>query len=197
MARILLIDDRRIALDLARVSLGHDGHALCEATDALAGLHRAVEERPACIVVDLDLQGLDGLEVCRQLAADPATARVPVVIWGSAPVEHAGSLAAEAGAFAYVDRVKAPGALRGAVKRAIDAGGIEWPTRAGADYAPAAAAGRAARAAQTEPAITSPAPKRLCRPGQSPKTATPSSVAKTTCRYESDVAWEAGRATRP
>jgi CheY-like chemotaxis protein len=194
MARILLIEDRYICLDLARGSLARDGHDLCEATDALAGLHCAVEERPGCIVVGLDLHGLDGLEVCRRLAADEATSAVPVVIWGAAPVEHAGSLAAAAGAFAYVDRSKAPGALRGAVSRALAAGPPQRPARPGLGYGPLV---RVARAAQIDPAITSPAPARFGRSGQSPKTAIPKSAAKTTCRYESDVAWEAGRATRP
>ncbi len=122
MARILLIDDRRVFLERARALLRRDEHDLIEATDALAGLHRAVEDAPACIVVDLDLEGLDGLEICRQLARTQATGRIPVVVWGASGADEAGPLARGAGAFAYVDRVRTPTALLGSVRRALAEG---------------------------------------------------------------------------
>jgi CheY-like chemotaxis protein len=119
MARILLIDDRRVFIDRARALLHCDGHELIEASDALAGLHRAVEDAPDCIVVDLDLAGLDGLEICRQLARGESTRGLPVVVWGAASEAQAGLLARRAGAFAYVDRERTPGALRGSVRGAL------------------------------------------------------------------------------
>lgn len=119
MARILLIDDQRIFLDRARALLRGDDHDLIEASDALAGLHRAVEESPDCILVDLDLTGLDGLEICRQLGREEATREVPIVVWGALSADRAGALAREAGAFAYVDRVRSAAALRGTVRRAL------------------------------------------------------------------------------
>lgn len=119
MARILLIDDQRVFLDRARALLCREGHDLIEATDALAGLHRAVEDAPACIVVDLDLAGLDGLELCRQLGRAAATRRIPLVVWGAAGADDAGPLVRNAGAFGYVDRVRTPSALAGTVRRAL------------------------------------------------------------------------------
>jgi len=119
MARILLIDDRRVFIDRARALLRGDGHDLIEASDALAGLHRAAEDAPDCIVVDLDLIGLDGLEMCRQLVRAESTRGLPVVIWGEASAAQAGPLAYAAGAVAYVDRERTPGALLGSVRRAL------------------------------------------------------------------------------
>jgi CheY-like chemotaxis protein len=119
MARILLIDDRRISMDRAHAVLRGDGHDLIEATDVLAGLHRAVEDSPDCVVVDLDLNGLDGIELCRKLMQSQSTRGVPVVVWGMAKVESVHAIAREAGAFAYVDRANTPGALRGVVRRAL------------------------------------------------------------------------------
>ena len=115
MTRILLIDDQRISLDQARALLRGDGYDLIEATDALSGLHRAVEDAPDCIVVDLALPGLDGLELCRRIAASEEARGVPVVVWGVAEAKPVGRLAREAGAFAYVDRGRTPGALPGTV----------------------------------------------------------------------------------
>lgn len=119
MARILLIDDRRAVLDRARRLLEDEGHELIEATDALAGLHRAVEDDPDCIVVELGLHGIDGLELSRQLRSATVTRQIPVIVWGVADAGSMGRSAAAAGAFAYVDRARTPRALRGTVRRAL------------------------------------------------------------------------------
>lgn len=119
MPRILSIGDQRVSLDLARTLLGREGHDLIEATDALAGLHRAAEDAPDCIVLELDLAGFDGLELCRMLGRDATTCRIPVVVWGTLAARHAAPRAKRSGAFAYVDRTSAPGALMGSVRRAL------------------------------------------------------------------------------
>lgn len=173
MARILLIDDHRPTLDQAHALLRADGHDLIEASDALAGLHRVVEDAPDCVVVDLDLAGLDGLELCRRLVGSDAASGIPVVVWGMADGLRVAGLARAAGAIAYVDRGRTPGALRGVVRRAL----LESER-----CEPGYDARRVARAAQSEPAITSAAPTRPSPSGHSPKTAIPKSAAKTTCR---------------
>ncbi|MFO0689738.1 MAG: response regulator [Myxococcota bacterium] len=122
-----MIDDQRISLDQAYALLRGDGYDVIEATDALSGLHRAVEDAPDCVVVDLALTGLDGLELCRRISASVEARGVPVVIWGTAEAKPVGGLAQEAGAFAYVDRGRTPGALRGTVRRAL----LERAGRAG------------------------------------------------------------------
>jgi len=182
MMRILLVSDYRVFLDQGRAGLRRDGYDLIEATDALAGLHRAVEDGPRCAVVDLDLAGIDGLAFARQIARDEATRGLPVVVWGDAPGDRLGGLARAAGAFAYVDRARTPGALAGVVRRALTETAQRDPV---------------ARAAQIDPATTRPAPSSERPPGQSPNTSTPKIAAKTTWTYESDVAWDAGSATRP
>lgn len=119
MARILLIGDQRVSLDLARTLLGREDHDLIEATDVLAGLHRAAEDSPDCIVLELDLEGFDGLELCRLLGRDATTCRIPVVVWGTLEAGHAALRAKRSGVFAYIDRTCTPGALAGSVRRAL------------------------------------------------------------------------------
>lgn len=125
MAKILLIDDRSVSLDQARAILRGDHWDLIEANDPLAGLHRAVEDAPACIVVALALPGMDGLEVCRRLVECESTRDIPVIVRGEVTAAQLGPLARRAGAFAYVDFARTPAALRGAVSRALaDSGRI-------------------------------------------------------------------------
>ncbi len=122
MARILSIGDQRVFLDLARTLLGRDGHDLIEATDGLAGLHRAAEDAPDCIVLELELAGFDALELCQLLGRDATTCRIPVVVWGTLGAGHAAPRAKRFGAFAYVDRACTPGALVGSVRAALAEG---------------------------------------------------------------------------
>ncbi len=119
MSKILSIGDQRVSLDLARKLLGRDGHDWIEAADALAGLHRAVEDAPDCILVDLDLAGFDAFALCDLLCADATTRRIPIVVWGSSKADHAAPQAKRSGASAYVDRARTPGALAGTVQRLL------------------------------------------------------------------------------
>ncbi|WP_345666640.1 response regulator, partial [Streptomyces similanensis] len=49
-------------------------------TDSGRAVETVRRERPDAVLLDLDMPGLDGYEVHRRLAADPATARVPVFV---------------------------------------------------------------------------------------------------------------------
>ena len=81
MKRILVIeDDPDIALSL-RLKLERDGgFEVVTAHDGGAGLRLAVERPPDLVLLDLNLPGMDGFEVCRQLRKTPATAATPVIM---------------------------------------------------------------------------------------------------------------------
>jgi DNA-binding response OmpR family regulator len=79
--RILVIeDDPDIALSL-RLKLERDGgFEVRTAGDGAAGLRMAVERPPDLVLLDVNLPGMDGFEVCRQLRGDPATSSTPVIM---------------------------------------------------------------------------------------------------------------------
>jgi len=81
MKRILIIeDDADIALSV-KYPLERDGAFSVRVTaDGRDGLDLARREPPDLILLDLNLPGLDGTEVCRALRRDPATARVPIIM---------------------------------------------------------------------------------------------------------------------
>ena len=81
MKRILLIeDDADIALSL-RYNLERDGtFEVAVLRDGEAGLRAALERAPDLVLLDLNLPGMDGLEVCRRLRASEATAGVPIIM---------------------------------------------------------------------------------------------------------------------
>ena len=54
--------------------------AIC-ATDGFMGLRRADQLRPALIVLDVEMPGIDGFKVCEELKRNPETASIPIIIF--------------------------------------------------------------------------------------------------------------------
>ncbi|HSV36235.1 MAG TPA: response regulator [Ramlibacter sp.] len=77
--RILLIEDNRANMDLARYLLEAAGFICEEALDGEAGLLAARRSAPRLVVCDLQLPGIDGFEVMRVLRADPGLSGIPIV----------------------------------------------------------------------------------------------------------------------
>jgi DNA-binding response OmpR family regulator len=74
---ILVVDDERHIVELARMYLEQAGYRVESASDGQEALTRARHLRPALVVLDLMLPGLDGWEVCRRLRAE---SDVPVIM---------------------------------------------------------------------------------------------------------------------
>jgi two-component system response regulator RegX3 len=66
-AEILLVDDNPHVLSFVRPALERTGYRVTTAGDGLDGLYRAETLRPDLIVLDIEMPGLSGLEVCRRL----------------------------------------------------------------------------------------------------------------------------------
>ncbi|WIG58022.1 MAG: hypothetical protein OJF49_000767 [Ktedonobacterales bacterium] len=78
---VLLIDDNVELLDLMTRSLHYIGHFTVErASDGVEGLEKAMALRPACIVVDVMMPGLNGYQFVRALRGDPTSAGIPIVM---------------------------------------------------------------------------------------------------------------------
>ena len=77
---VLLIEDDAATVRLVRAYLHDAGYDLAEASTCAHGVELARRLRPTAILLDLDLDGEDGLQLLEQLKADPATSEIPVVI---------------------------------------------------------------------------------------------------------------------
>jgi two-component system cell cycle response regulator DivK len=79
MATILLVEDNETNMKLSVFLLESADHTVLTATNAEAGVALARERRPALILMDIQLPGIDGLQATMQLKSDPATRDIPVI----------------------------------------------------------------------------------------------------------------------
>ncbi len=77
---VLVADDEPDVLQLVVSNLKAAGFEVISAADGAAALEAAREKRPALLVLDLMLPGMPGLEVCKALKKDPATANIPIIM---------------------------------------------------------------------------------------------------------------------
>lgn len=77
--RILVVEDNELNLDMLRRRLDRLGYTILVAMDGAQGIEVATREQPDVILMDMSLPVMDGWEATRNLKADPATARIPVI----------------------------------------------------------------------------------------------------------------------
>ena len=77
---VLLVEDDPATVRLVRAYLHDGGYRIAEATHSLEALEAARRLHPAAILLDLDLNGEDGLVLLAELKRDPQTRDIPVVI---------------------------------------------------------------------------------------------------------------------
>ncbi len=79
--KILIIDDEDDIREVAALSLESvAGWEVVTASSGAQGLARAVEHQPDAILLDVMMPGMDGPSTFRELRANPATAKIPVLL---------------------------------------------------------------------------------------------------------------------
>lgn len=80
MATVLLAEDDADIRLLVTLKLTQAGHQVRGFGDGLSAAADARERPPDLAVLDIMMPGMSGLEVCRGLRKDPATAHIPVIL---------------------------------------------------------------------------------------------------------------------
>ncbi len=109
MPSVLIVDDDPFIRKLIATTLEDvAGFELAEAGDGEEAVEVAARETPEMVFLDIDMPRLDGLEVCRRLRADPATASATIVILTAAAGDAAEREAEGAGADLFLTKPFSP-----------------------------------------------------------------------------------------
>ncbi len=77
--RILVVDDNEDNRALARATLEDEGYQVLLASDGAAAVAAFTEHRPACILLDVRMPGMDGFTACERIRALPGGPETPIV----------------------------------------------------------------------------------------------------------------------
>jgi two-component system, cell cycle response regulator DivK len=98
---ILITEDHEKNRKLIREVLQVTGYQTLETETAEEGIRIARESRPALILMDLQLPGMDGIEALAALRADPSTRPIPVIAVTASAMTHSQAKILAAGFDAY------------------------------------------------------------------------------------------------
>jgi CheY-like chemotaxis protein len=79
MAKILVVEDNEMNLDMLTRRLSRRGYEVIIAMDGAAGIEAAISERPDLILMDMSLPVLDGWQATRQIKSNPAVSNIPII----------------------------------------------------------------------------------------------------------------------
>ncbi len=101
---VLAVDDDPGALSALADALGTLGFEVVQAADGATALDLAVRKQPDVVLLDVQMPGMDGFEVCRQLKAQPDLLLVPVVFLTGHGSRRARLEGLEAGATDFLNK---------------------------------------------------------------------------------------------
>ena len=104
MARILVVEDNALNIKLFCDLLSAHGHEALPVTDSRVALDAAREFRPDLVITDIQLPHVSGLDLIRQIRAEPHLADVPIMAVTAYAGQGDDDRIRAAGAQAYVSK---------------------------------------------------------------------------------------------
>ncbi len=117
--RVLIVDDSKNIHALVKARLTGEPVELHSCFASEQAVTMAMQVLPDLVLLDVDMPGIDGFEVCRQLKAQPATMNIPVVFLTGAGSTDEKIRGLELGAVDYVTKPFEPAELRARVRAAL------------------------------------------------------------------------------
>ena len=119
---ILVVDDNATNLKLARVLLVSEGYVVKTANDAEDALRVLETFVPRLILMDIQLPGIDGLELTRRLKDDPATRGIVIIALTSSAMKGDKEKALAAGCDGYLAKPIDPSTLSSTLAKFLSSG---------------------------------------------------------------------------
>ena len=107
-AKLLLVEDDPALAELLEYRFANEGYAVRATADGDEALLMAAEEVPDLVILDWMIEGTSGIEVCRRLRRDKATAHVPIIMLTARETEDDKIRGLETGADDYLTKPFSP-----------------------------------------------------------------------------------------
>lgn len=104
MAKILIVEDNPVNMELVTDLLEPLGHVLLPAATAEEGIQLATEALPDLILMDIALPGMDGLTATARLKGDARTQGIPIVALTAHAMSGDEARALAAGCVGYITK---------------------------------------------------------------------------------------------
>lgn len=115
--QILIVDDNPVNLKLVKILLRAEGYTTLAAGDAEEAVAILATFHPRLILMDIQMPGMDGIALTRQLKAAPATREIVIIAMTAYAMKGDEQKALAAGCNGYItkpiDTRSLPGVLRG------------------------------------------------------------------------------------
>ena len=118
-SRVLIVEDEPDIRELVVHHLKREGYQVSAASSGEEALRQVQAAPPDLVILDLMMPAMDGLEVCRRLRQDPATASLPIVMLTAKGDEVDRVLGLEIGADDYVVKPFSPKELLARVRAVL------------------------------------------------------------------------------
>ena len=119
--KILIIEDNEQSLYLFTFMLEKHGYEVIQTLDGEEGIEKACRERPALILLDIQLPDMDGYEVARQLKKKPESRHIPIVAVTSYAMVGDRERILAAGCAGYIEKPINPETFMTAVEQHLPA----------------------------------------------------------------------------
>ena len=117
--RVLVVDDQPVNVKALAALLAGEVDAVF-ATDGASALAKVRQAPPDLVLLDVDMPGMDGYEVCRRLKADQLTADVPVVFVTGMTQTEDEEKGLSVGAIDYITKPFQPAIVRARVRNHLE-----------------------------------------------------------------------------
>ena len=125
---VLIIEDDATVCELLVSSLSASGYRVSVAHTGESALSQIEEDPPALVILDLNLPGMNGLDVCRVMRRDPWMCKIPVLMLTGQSAEDDMVVGLEVGADDYMTKPFSPQLLNARVKALLRRGSQQQDT---------------------------------------------------------------------
>jgi CheY-like chemotaxis protein len=102
VAKILIVDDEEAILMMYSDRLKSGGNEVITASNGEEGIEVTKKEKPDLIFLDIIMPKINGLDVLKELKADPDTKNIPIFLLTNLPEDASGGKAKELGVTGYL-----------------------------------------------------------------------------------------------